>query len=137
MFTSHAERHALRAAQDTAQLHEPLEVLEEGLSALGDALRMQDARAAEAAARELQAALVLAMDRFGRAARQGGVPEDLRRRLALATGQVAAQREALARATAALDRALEVLVPSPLPSAALYGSAGSAPRPAPLGRACA
>ena len=32
-------------------------------------------------------------------------------RLAVAGGQVAAQREALARATAALDRAIDVLLP--------------------------
>ena len=60
---------------------------------------------------ELHRALALAIDRFSQAARSGGVPPPLRRRLAMASGQVAAQRESLARATVALDRAIDVLLP--------------------------
>ena len=48
---------------------------------------------------------------FSDAARDGPVPPALRKRLASASGQVAAQRESLARATAALDRAIDVLLP--------------------------
>ena len=43
-----------------------------------------------------------------------------------ASGQVAAQRESLARATAALDRAIEVLMPSDAPG--LYSSIGGPDR---------
>src|SRR5438128_508738 len=70
-----------------------------------------DARAIETEAGQLHRALAAAIDHFGRAARSGGVPAPLRQRLAVAGGQVAAQREALARATAALDRAIDVLLP--------------------------
>jgi hypothetical protein len=51
----------------------------------------------------------------------------LRERLALAGGLVAAQRESLARATAALDRAIDVLMPRERP-AAVYSAIGPAER---------
>jgi hypothetical protein len=133
MFTSPAEQHALRAAHDAADLQAPLAALEDRLAALGLALHAQNAQAVETVAAELHAALALAMDRFGRAARQGGVPPALRQRLAQASGQVAAQREALARATASLDRALDVLIPGAAPASALYGAAGATERPGGLG----
>jgi len=60
------------------------------------------------------------------------VPPALRQRLALAGSQVAAQRESLARATAALDRAIDVLMPAP-PAAAVYGQAGITERAASSG----
>ena len=63
---------------------------------------------------------------FTQVARSGPVPPELRRRLATASGQVAAQRESLARATAALDRAIEVLMPREAPG--LYSSLGAADR---------
>jgi hypothetical protein len=128
MFTSEAERRALARA---AELEAPLTTLEAQLDALGQALRDQDAQAVERVAGELHAALSCAVDQFSRAARGGAVPLPLRQRLAAAGGQVAAQREALARATASLDRALDVLMP-PTPEAAgggFYGAAGSADRP--------
>ena len=56
-------------------------------------------------------ALAAAIQDFRRAAMAGGVPPQLRQRLVSASGQVAAQREALARATASLDRAIDVLLP--------------------------
>ena len=56
----------------------------------------------------------------------GPVPSALRTRLATASGQVAAQRESLARATAALDRAIDVLLPRE--PATLYSSWGSTDR---------
>jgi hypothetical protein len=52
------------------------------------------------------------------------VPAPLRHRLALAGGQVAAQREALARATASLDRAIDVLIPRHAPKS-FYSAAGA------------
>ena len=66
------------------------------------------------------------MSQFSDAARSGPLPPALRNRLASASGQVAAQRESLARATAALDRAIEVLLPrDALP---LYSPGGTTDR---------
>jgi hypothetical protein len=100
--------------------------VEARLSALGEALRARDAAAIESHAAELHRALARAVDRFTAAARQGSVPPPLRRRLASASGQVAAQRESLARATAALDRAIDVLIPRDVP--ALYSAIGATER---------
>lgn len=125
MITSPEEARALRQA---ATLEAPLAAVEEGLSALSMALHRQDAPAVERMAAELHTALAAAVDHFGRAAQTGGVPPTMRRRLALAGGQVAAQREALARATASLDRAIDVLLPRLPAQPALYGSGGNTPR---------
>jgi hypothetical protein len=125
MLRSDAE---LRAVQQAPELEGPLAAVEDRLTALGLALHAQDAVAVERVAAELHAALAAAMDHFARAARQGGVPPPLRQRLALAGAQVAAQREALARATASLDRAIDVLLPRSAPAQALYSAAGNAER---------
>lgn len=125
MMSSHEER---QAVQHTADLEIPLLALEQQLGALGLALRQQDASAVDHVAAELHATLVSAVDEFARAARNGGVPSVLRRRLARAGGQVAAQREALARATASLDRAIDVLIPDLAPAHPLYSNAGGAAR---------
>lgn len=130
MITSHDERRALHQA---AALEVPLAAVEDGLSALSMALHRQDAPAVERMAAELHTALAAAIDHFGRAARAGGVPPSLRRRLALAGGQVAAQREALARATASLDRAIDVLLPHLPAQPALYSAGGSRARPSSQG----
>jgi len=94
-----------------SELEPPLLAIEAGLVALGEALRAHDSTAIEQHANALHRALAQAIDRFKHAARDGQVPPSLRRRLASASGQVAAQRESLARATAALDRAIDVLLP--------------------------
>jgi len=107
-------------------LEDTLAAVELRLAALGEALRARDAEAIDHHSSELHAALSRAVDHFTRAARSGAVPPVLRRRLASASGQVAAQRESLARATAALDRAIEVLMPREAP--ALYSSLGAADR---------
>lgn len=110
-------------------LESAISSIEERLAALGVALRDRDERAVESQAHELHRALAAAVQRFSQAARQpGGVSPQLRQRLMAASGQVAAQRESLARATAALDRAIDVLMPSPVPAAA-YGSHGGLARP--------
>ena len=114
----------LRAVQNAATLERPLKAVEDQLLALGEALHHQDVGAVDHAAAELHRALAHAVDHFGRAARSGGVPPQLRMRLARASGQVAAQREALARATASLDRAIDVLIPRMAPSH-LYSAAGA------------
>ena len=125
MITSPDERRALLQA---AALEAPLAAVEEGLAALGMALHRQDAAAVERMAAELHISLAAAIDHFARAAKAGGVPPSLRRRLALAGGQVAAQREALARATASLDRAIDVLLPRLPAQPALYSAGGGTTR---------
>ncbi len=112
-------------ASGTADLEQPLSRVELQLHALADALRSNDSLALESAAAELHSALAAAVDHFRHAARQGSVPAPLRQRLAVASAQVAAQRESLARATAALDRAIDVLIPS---SASAYGAGGTGTR---------
>jgi hypothetical protein len=92
----------------------------------GVMLKADDPAALETAASELHRALSSAVDTFKVAARRGGVPAPMRQRLALASAQVAAQRESLARATAALDRAIDVLMPAPV--VAGYGAGGHALR---------
>jgi hypothetical protein len=108
----------------TDALESSLDAVEHQLAALGAALRNRDADAVERHAGTLHRSLATAIQRFGHAARrQGGVPQPLRERLALASGQVASLRESLARATAALDRAIDVLMPPPVP-ATTYGQGG-------------
>ncbi|HET6598319.1 MAG TPA: hypothetical protein VFG60_00025 [Burkholderiaceae bacterium] len=96
------------------------------LAALGEALLSRDSAGIELHATELHRALAKAVDHFSRAARGGRVPPALRHRLASASGQVAAQRETLARATAALDRAIDVLLPRD--GASVYSTLGNADR---------
>jgi hypothetical protein len=107
-------------------LESTLSAVEHRLASLGDALRTQDLPSIDLHATELHRALSNAVDHFSRAARNGPVPPALRRRLASAGGTVAAQRESLARATAALDRAIDVLLPREAPT--VYGSHGGAER---------
>ncbi len=128
MITTAQER---QAVQQAAELERPLRAVEEALNALSVALQRQDSAGVDAVAAQLHAALTAAVDHFSRAARSGGVPRPLRERLALASGQVAAQREALARATASLDRAMDVLMPTAAnPAATLYGAQGGTGRSA-------
>lgn len=125
--TVHEMESVTQAAANAALLERPLQAVEEQLVALGSALHRQDVAAVDAAAAQLHVALAAAVDHFTLAARQGGVPAPLRQRLAQASGQVAAQREALARATASLDRAIDVLIPRSAP-AGLYSSYGATER---------
>ena len=126
MMSSSSEMQALeRAAQ---ALERPLAELEAALAALSEALRERDASRIETAAGELHRALAGAVDQFGRSTRQGPIPAALRRRLMAAGAQVAAQREILARATASLDRAIDVLLPAQAP--AVYAAGGLADRSA-------
>jgi uncharacterized protein YfaQ (DUF2300 family) len=121
MITTRSEQHALA---QTCELESSVAQVEQRLADLAESLRQRDARAVETQANELHRALAFAVQRFMHAARHGGVPEPMRRRLARASAQVASQREALARATAALDRAIDVLMPDTAPGAMLYGARG-------------
>ena len=116
------------SAPPSTELEQSVEKVESRLLALGDALRVHHAEAVEAEAAELQRALAAAVDQLRRSARAGQLSPQLRQRLALASGHVAAQRESLARASAALDRAIDVLLPSPSPRVA-YSAAGLSERP--------
>lgn len=110
------------------ELEATLLAIEACLASLGEALRTRDSTAIEGHASSLHRALATAVDRFTNAARAGQVSPAMRKRLAQASGQVAAQRESLARATAALDRAIDVLLPRDGGSPRLYGPTGSADR---------
>lgn len=107
-------------------LEPALAAVELRLAALGESLRARDTAGVDLHATELHRALALAVEHFASAARSGSVPAALRHRLALASGQVAAQRESLARATAALDRAIDVLLPRD--HTALYSTLGASDR---------
>ncbi len=108
------------------QTLEPLVAhVEQRLGALADSLRERDVQAIEQQAHELHCALALAVESFMHAARHGGVPEAMRLRLARASAQLARQREALSRATAALDRAIDVLMPgAAAPVGRVYNASG-------------
>ena len=96
------------------------------LVALADSLRERDVQLIEQQAHELHHALARAVECFMHAARHGGVPEPMRLRLARASAQLARQREALGRATAALDRAIDVLMPGASPLGKVYTASGLA-----------
>ena len=111
-----------------ARLELALAAIEGRLAALDEALRTRDMAGIDLHASELQRRLANAVDPFTRAARSGAVPPEWRVRLAMAGAQVAAQRQSLARATAALDRAIDVLLPAA--GSALYSTHGSPQRAA-------
>lgn len=89
-----------------------IDELEARLGALGAALRSPEADTLQAEAAELQRALIAALEPLRRSALAGGLTPPLSRRLADAAGSLAAQRDALARAGGALDRALNLLLPA-------------------------
>ena len=113
-----------QSAPPGADLEPLVAKVEQRLVALADSLRERDVQAIEQQAQELHRALARAVECFMHAARNGGVPEPLRLRLAHASAQLARQREALARATAALDRAIDVLMPGAMPAGKVYLASG-------------
>jgi hypothetical protein len=116
------------SAGQAGPLEEAVATIEARLGALGGALRAGDALAIEAEAQALQRAFASAIHRFSAASRNAaGIPLPLRRRLAIARSQVVAQRETLARANAALDRAMNVLLPPDWPAPA-YAADGARSR---------
>lgn len=110
----------------TPDLEGRLVAVEDRLALLGNALRSRDTAGIDTHAAELHRALAVAVGHFTDAARSGGIEPELKSRLARASGQVAAQRESLARATAALDRAIDVLLPRD--GVSLYAAHGGADR---------
>jgi TPR repeat protein len=109
------------------ELEQSVTTLEARLAALGEALRVHHAEAVANEADALQRALSAALEHLRRSARAGQLPAQLRQRLAVASGRVAAQRESLARASAALDRAIDVLLPAAT-SRGAYSATGTAER---------
>jgi hypothetical protein len=107
-------------------LEETLAAVEARLTALGVALIERNSESIDMQAGELHRALARAVDHFSRAARRGALPPPLRQRLMRAGSQVAAQRESFARATAALDRAIDVLLPRE--TSGLYSPLGASER---------
>jgi hypothetical protein len=105
-------RHPSPAPTSSADLETSLAAVESELTSMAEALRLHDWQAIERHAAQLHRALAVAVQRFTQAARSGGVPQALRARLGRAGGQMAAQRDALSRATAALDRAMDILLPA-------------------------
>src|SRR5688572_28025462 len=99
----------MQAPHTGPELESVLSAVENQLASLGESLRANDMAAVDHHAGELHRALASAVDHFTHAAKRGPVPTPLRERLKLASGLVASQRESLARATAALDRAMDVL----------------------------
>jgi hypothetical protein len=110
----------------SAELEQPLLAVEACLNQLGDALARRDTAAIEQHAAGLHQLLARAIQSFSDAARTGSVPAELRHRLVRAGGLLAAQREALARGNASLDRALDVLIPAE--PTGLYGAGGKPER---------
>lgn len=126
MIASNAE---LQAVQRVANLEPSVLRLEQALETLGRALCHNDPAALEAAAAALHKALQAAVFDFRRAALSGSVTPPLRQRLVTASGQVAAARQALARATASLDRAIDVLMPEHA-ATSIYDASGAQARSA-------
>ena len=121
-------------------LEAALSGVEARLSAMAEAAQRHDAAAIEAEAAALHKALAVAVRHFAQAAQGTGVPPPLRRRLAAVGAQVAAQREVMARTTASLDRAIDVLVHGVgvrRHTQPLYNAAGGADRNGPGGSALA
>ena len=102
---------AIRGPEAQPEVEASLADVELRLASLGDALRARDSLAIENHAHELHGALIRAVDHFARAARSGPLPPELRSRLVQANSAVTVQRQSLARAMAALDRAMDVLMP--------------------------
>lgn len=96
--------------------------LEAALALVQQALSQRDALALEQHAGRVQQLMSLAIAQGKAQSQQGVLQPALRHRLAQAGAQMAAQRELLGRATAALDRAIDVLMPAP--TIGLYGQAG-------------
>jgi hypothetical protein len=119
---------AQTAARNAELLEAPLLAVETALAELSLALQRNDLGLLDRAAHGLHHALATAVKQFTHAARNGGVPAPLRHRLAAASAQVASQREAMARATASLDRAMDVLIPRQVPASKGYGSTGHTAR---------
>lgn len=108
----------MNALQITA-LNQSLSLLEDKLEKLSVPLMAMDHDRIVHCSAEFQQALLQSACVFRELKETPQTPKDLVRRVRKAQGRVQALREALGRMTAAMDRALEVLIPKN--AAATYG----------------
>ncbi len=113
---------------DTSALEASLSAVEQAIATLGHTLTQRDIAAIEAASTSLHDAMRAAMTQFAKVARGGKMPAALRTRFALANGQIAAQREALFRATSLVEQNLEILIPRPMAETSVYSASGASQR---------
>ena len=133
MTTSHsASRPPAQAGNalppDTSELEVSLAAVELAIATLGHTLTRPDIAAIEAASATLHDAMRAAMNSFAQVARRGTMPLALRTRFAMANGQIAAQREALFRATSIVEQGLEILIPRPMAETSVYSASGASQR---------
>ena len=112
----------------TSELEVSLAAVELAIATLGQTLTQHDITAVEAASTALHDAMRAAMSQFAQAARRGNMPVALRSRFAIASGQIAAQREALIRATSLVQQNLEILIPRPMAETSVYSANGASQR---------
>ena len=113
---------------DTSELEVSLSAVEQAIATLGLTLALPDIAAIEAASTALHDAMRSAMSQFAQVAKRGTMPMSLRTRFALANGQIAAQREALFRATSMVEQNLEILIPRPMAETSVYSASGASQR---------
>ena len=113
---------------DTSALEVSLAAVELAIATLGQTLAQPDIVAIEAASTALHEAMRAAMTEFAKVARRGTMPVALRNRLAVANGQISAQREALFRATSLVEQNLEILIPRPMAETSVYSASGASQR---------
>jgi hypothetical protein len=113
---------------NTSALEVSLSAVEQAIAVLGHTLTQPDIAAVEAASTSLHDAMRAAMTQFAQVARGGKMPASLRTRFALANGQIAAQREALIRATSLVEQNLEILIPRPMAETSVYSASGASQR---------
>ena len=113
---------------DTSALETSLAAVELAIATLGQTLTQRDIAAVEAASTALHDAMRAAMAQFAQVAKRGTMPIALRTRFAMANAQVAAQRDALVRATSLVEQHLEILIPRPLAETSVYSASGAAQR---------
>jgi hypothetical protein len=105
-----------------------LAAVELAIATLGQALATTDIAAVEAASTALHDTMRAAMNQFAQLARRGTMPAALRKRFAIANGQIAAQREALIRASTRVEQNLEILIPRPMAETSVYSATGASQR---------
>ncbi len=113
---------------DTSALEVSLSAVELAIATFGQTLTQRDIAAVEAASTALHDAMRAAMTQFAQVARSGKMPVALRTRFAMANAQIAAQREALVRATSLVEQHLEILIPRPLAQTSVYTASGASQR---------
>jgi hypothetical protein len=113
---------------DSSELEASLAAVELAIATLGQTLAVNDIAAVEAASTALHDAMRAAMTQFAQAARRGKMPVALRSRFAVASGQIAAQREALIRASSLIEQNLEILIPRPMAETSVYSASGASQR---------